>query len=328
MMHRYLMGELSINSSIHLPELECAEGIDADYTFRFYPTQYADSTPSEWFHRWSLPNEETWLAFGKVGRDYLLRFIDLADYVIRLEQREIYCYPNPDTPLETIRHLLLDQVIPLVLSSQGKLVLHASAVATPEGAIAFIGSTGRGKSTLAASFTKRGFPLLTDDCLLIEERDDSLFAKPSYQGLRLWPETVSALFEGEPHLDEVAHYTEKKRLGGDKNRLPFCDHAIPLKRAYLLASVEEMDAADAITIVPIPPREALIEMVQYSYRLDINDSDRLKQDFELLSRIATLPLFYRLSYPRNLSLLHSVQDAILENTVAEQKYLSGPRVSG
>jgi hypothetical protein len=256
------------------------------------------------------------MSFGRLGADYLLRFTDLADYVVRVEQREIRCYPKPDTTIETIRHLLLDQVIPLVLSSQGKIVLHASAVATPEGAIAFIGNTGRGKSTLAASFIKRGFPLLTDDCLLIEDRDGGLFVKPSYQGLRLWPETVSALFDGKAHLDEVAHYTEKKRLGGDKNQLPFCNHAVPLKRAYLLASVEEMDAADSIIITPIPPREALMEMVQYSYRMDINDSDRLKRDFELYSRIATLPLFYRLAHPRDLSLLTSVQQAILESIAA------------
>jgi hypothetical protein len=318
----YRVCDLALESSVPLPELQRIEGGAADLKFYLPYAEDLEHIPAQWFHQWIFPDGETWMAFGKLGADYLLRFTDLADYLIRIEQREIRCYPKPGITMETIRHLLLDQVIPLVLSSQGKLVLHASAIATPDGAIAFIGSTGRGKSTLAASFTKRGLPLLTDDCLLIEDRDDGLFAKPSYQGLRLWPETVSALFEGEAHLDEVAHYTEKKRIGGDKNQLPFCDHPVRLKRAYLLAPVEEMETADSIIISPLPPREALMEMVQYTYRMDINDSDRLKQDFELLSRIATLPLFYRLTYPRDLALLNSVQEAILENTAAEPEFIS------
>ena len=161
----YQVCDLVLASETPLPELRVGEVGRPNFAFKLVLSPTLEYGPVEWFHRWSLPDEETWMSFGRVGRDYLLRFTDLADYVIRIEEREIYCYPNPDTPLETIRHLLLDQVIPLVLSSQGKLVLHASAVATPEGAIAFIGSTGRGKSTLAASFTKRGFPLLTDDCL-------------------------------------------------------------------------------------------------------------------------------------------------------------------
>jgi hypothetical protein len=65
-----------------------------------------------------------------------------------------------------------------------------------------------------------------------------------------------------------------------------------------------------------------MELVQYSYHMDINDSDRLKQDFELFSRIATLPLFYRLTYPRDLSLLHSVQEAILENIASGREFHS------
>ena len=43
-----------------------------------------------------------------------------------------------------------------MLSRRESLVLHASAILTPEGVIAFVGKSGQGKSTLAACFrTKR-----------------------------------------------------------------------------------------------------------------------------------------------------------------------------
>ncbi|HKS96499.1 MAG TPA: hypothetical protein VJV74_10250, partial [Terriglobia bacterium] len=128
------------------------------------------------------------------------------------------CRPRKAIPLDTVRHLFLDQVFPLLLSKRGRLVLHASAVLIPGGAIAFLGETGQGKSTLASSFSQRGFPFLTDDCLLLEEKGGQLVGIPSYPGLRLWPKTVAALFAEEPPVSRVAHYTTKKRLG----RLPFC----------------------------------------------------------------------------------------------------------
>ena len=91
-----------------------------------------------------------------------------------------------------MRHLLLDQVMPLVLS-RDRLVLHASAVATPAGAAAFIGFTGAGKSTLAASLSAAGFPILSDDCLVIERDGRGFLARPFYPGARLWPDSVHAV---------------------------------------------------------------------------------------------------------------------------------------
>src|SRR5207253_1964784 len=146
---------------------------------------------------------------------YLFHFPELADFRIDAAGRTIRCHPVPGTPLETIRHLFLDQVIPLVLSKRGKLVVHASATLFSEGASAFIGMAGAGKSTLAASLADRGFPLLTDDCLLLEEKGHEFSVIPSYPGVRLWDEASSALFGQVPFSGPVAHYTQKKRLDSD-----------------------------------------------------------------------------------------------------------------
>ena len=70
-----------------------------------------------------------------------------------------------------------------MLTRRSRLVLQAGAIDTPLGAIALLGRTGIGKSTLAASLARAGFPLIADDFLLL--RDD-IVAVPSYPGLRLW----------------------------------------------------------------------------------------------------------------------------------------------
>ena len=304
------MCQFGFASSIPLPELPHAVGTEVECRFELCAEAGVSLPPGEWFHQWRLPDGRTWLALARVGSDYLLRFPQLADFVVSADGKQIRCLQMSATPLETIRHLLLDQVLPLVLSKRGELVLHASAVETPAGAIAFVGPAGQGKSTLAASFSDEGFGLLTDDCLLLKEVGEQLVVVPSYSGLRLWPEAVSALFEDEPGLSEVAHYTVKKRVSRD-GRLRFSSEPVPLRGMYFLVAPDEAGAA--ISINPLSPREALIELISYAYLLDITDRERLKEDFLRLSRLAVLPLFYRAAFPRDFSLLPAVRQAILDH---------------
>jgi hypothetical protein len=52
----------------------------------------------------------------------------------------------------------------------GATILHASAVATPHGALAVMGESGAGKSTAAALLCRRGAKLLSDDSTVISTR--------------------------------------------------------------------------------------------------------------------------------------------------------------
>jgi len=211
-------------------------------------------------------------------------------------------------------HLLLDQVIPLFLNKWGRLVLHGSAVCGPSGAIAFVGVTGAGKSTLTASLVSHGLPLLTDDCLLLEENAGQLLVIPSYPGLRLWDDTISAILNnGEPALSKVAHYTSKKRLRSRNSEFRFSAGPVPLKRMYILANPKETKYTKKISIDPISPRDAIVELVKYAFKLDISDREMLKGEFECFARIARLQPFYHLSVPRDLSRLPVVRDTILKN---------------
>ena len=112
---------------------------------------------------------------------------------------------------------------------------------------------------------------------------------------------------------QVAHYTDKKRLGSNNGWLRFCTDSVALLRIYILAPPEEVGSAKAVNISPLPPREAFIELVRYAFKLDITDRERLSKEFECLDRVVALPLFYRLAFPRDLSLLSAVREAILED---------------
>jgi len=309
----YRICGLALASRIPLPELPDSDTPGIDCSFDLTDSLGLEENAIEWFQRWPLRDGETWLAFGRRGRDYLLRFPGRADFVVCADGRRIHCCPTPGVPEATVRHLLLDQVIPLVISHRGRVVLHASAVTTPAGAVGFVGSAGQGKSTLSAGFSRDGYPVLTDDALAIEESEGRLFALPSYPGLRLWPDHAAALFDDARDLEAVADYTEKRRLGPQHGQVTFSRSSSSIHRLYLLSPQEDAEGRAGARITPLGPRETVMALIPHAYHLDITDSARLGQELHQLSQLAARRFCYQLAYPRDLALLPSVRTAILDH---------------
>lgn len=293
--------DLALKSNFSLPELLPSNRRGSDISFRVSNRQ-PPSPVGDPIHRWELPEGCLWLSISRHKTGYLLQFPDLATFLVAADAKTVRCWPHPGTPPSSIRHLFLDQVMPLVLNRMGKAVLHASAVATVDGAIAFTGRGGQGKSTLAGAFVNHGASLLSDDCLVLHHTDGAFHVVPSYPGLRLWPDVVQALARDSPVLPPVCHYSLKGRL---QHGLPFASRPLPLRRLYLLAT-----PADGISVVPLTPADALIELAKLSFVLDVADPDSLKLQFETLSRLALRHFVYRLSYPHDLARLPELYAAV------------------
>jgi hypothetical protein len=61
-----------------------------------------------------------------------------------------------------------------------------------------------------------------------------------------------------------------------------------------------MALLEAPTIaVPCAPPQALVELVKHSFLLDIEARDMLIRHFDDLTRLAELPIYFRLDYPRD-----------------------------
>jgi hypothetical protein len=308
----YKVCDLVLRSNIPLPELPATEGVPS-CTFELVSLPSKEPQEVLWFHEWRLPDGRPWVFFGRRGSEYFLRFPELAEFRISGDGGTISCVPVVDGDEATIRHLLLDQVIPMMLSLKERLVLHAGAVATKAGAIAFLGRSGRGKSTLTAGFSRRGIPLVTDDCLLLRIDDEGYSAIPSYPGARLWDDVIPSLFEKEPAVTRVATYNEKKRISLQEGQLRFCGDPIPLKNIYSLGLPEEASGSHSVLIRRLPPREAFMELVQHAYFLDFTDRGRLQEKFESIAGLSARYPVYRLAYRHDLSQLSAVQEAILRH---------------
>ena len=281
-------------------------------SFSLAPQQAQTSSDTAPFQEWLSPDGTLWTQFFRTATGYLLRFPDLADFEVSADARTVNCIPAPGTSEHTAQHLYLNQVLPLALSKQGKLVFHASAVDVGGAAVAFMGASGKGKSTLAASFATSGQRFLTDDGLMIQAAAAGYEVMPSHPSIRLWQDSEAALIAPDTPTAPALEFTSKSRfLAGDT--IPFCDAPRPLRRICFLG---DGSAAD-VRFTRIGPAEALIELVKHSFLLDIEASDLLAAHFDELSRLASLPIVSRLDYPRRYAALAEVRQAIIRHANEE-----------
>lgn len=76
------------------------------------------------------------------------------------------------------QRLLVAQVLPFAAVLCGLEVLHASAVALGGGAVAILGPSGAGKTSLAVALSRLGADFLTDDVLALSCEDGRLLGHP------------------------------------------------------------------------------------------------------------------------------------------------------
>ena len=266
------------------------------------------SVAVEPFHTWTFPDGTLWTAFYRTNDGYLLRFPDLADFQVSADALHVTGFPVPEVSDATVQHLYLNQVLPLALSKQGKLVFHASAVEVAGGALAFAAESGRGKSTLAASFAVSGFRFLTDDGLVVEPIADGHRILPSHPSIRLWEDSEAALIVPGVRTAPALPFTPKSRfLAGDEIR--FCDQPRPLRRVYFLGNGK----VATLEFQRLSAAEALVEWVKHSFLLDVEEKPRLASHFDQVAKLANQPIHYRLDYPRRFEDLAWVRAAIVEH---------------
>ena len=308
----YRVSDFTFASAIAFPELVPVGGTRPDCRLVRAAGPVAPARPA-WSHTWPDAGGGVWTRLARVRGGYLLRFPRLCDFLVLPGASRVRVYPWHATPIETVRHLFLNQVWPLVLAERGRLVLHASAVVTPAGAVAFLGATGLGKSTLAAGFAAAGDALVTDDCLLIEVGRRRPRAVPSYPSVRLWPGTARRLHGGRGGAVRAAHYTGKLRVPAAL-RFRFARRPVPLVRAYVLdPPARPGPDRPAATITPLGGRAALAALIGHLYRLDVGEAAVLRRDFDRLVSLARRLPLSRLRPTRGLARLAAVRAAVLDD---------------
>jgi hypothetical protein len=109
--------------------------------------------------------------------------------------------------------LFLAQALPLAAALHGLEVFHASAVALGDHVVAFVGTSGVGKTSTAAHLVARGAEFVTDDVLALELTDAGVLAHPGPPRLSIDAAEVRRMpTEGREQLGLLLGTFEKRQF--------------------------------------------------------------------------------------------------------------------
>jgi hypothetical protein len=127
-----------------------------------------------------------------------------------------------------------------LLLLQGKLLLHAGAVATEDGrGLIFVGLSGAGKTTTCISLTRAGFSFLSDDLVVLSFLD----GKARVEGIREHMNLTKQTLEFFP---EFASYREEVQKAENRGKVPVNPEAL-----FGKDRVRDRAVIDAISVIRI-----------------------------------------------------------------------------
>lgn len=246
---------LSIQSDVWLP-LPSGKECKPDVEIRRRPLSVRDVEGRRLLH---LDGEEG-TPFRDDGGDVVTgRIRDELFFVVE-KGEAIYYHLRKELEQGLLQSYLLGVLLATLLRQRGYLVLHACSVAKGGRAIAFVGESGWGKSTLAEYFCQRGYTLLNDDVLALavdtqgEKKPPRVI--PGYPQIRLREEAGRHLrsdFETLPSVNAIAD----KRATTPRH---FPDTPLPLHKIYML----NPGYRERNTTEPLDLQMRLLRLIQHT----------------------------------------------------------------
>ena len=293
----YRAYNLNIQSDLRLPELPSG-GSQVDVFVRIGAVG-ADPPPfDDTGHGFLIDRGNAHYSLKDVGLFVVSRGQD-----IRLE---------PWSDGELLRLSLLGPAMALLLQQRGIFVLHAGAVAMDGGAVAFLGGSGWGKSTLVAMLHARGHPFLCEDVAGLVATGTHVEVTPSFPQFKLWPDAAERLGWSPAEHPQVHPECEKRlvRFGGSFSAQP-----VPLRRIYLLA------VGGRVAVEPIEPVAQLEEILRHwygsrfgpEYLRSLDRRDHFLQAAELVRKVPVRLLRRPASFHEDSSLPEAIEREILRD---------------
>ena len=260
-------------------------------------------------------NGQLWLASWKYGDGYVAHFPGICSFLILPDAMRIEFLPEAGIGKAATAHMILDHAIPRLLALKpGYVVLHASAIALEGSVVALLGVSGQGKSTLAAWLASQGHPALTDDCLVLrwDEEEKEWLAQPSYESVRLWPDSADALQIDKAGMKPFAEYSPKMRTGKEA-QLCFATEGAPLRGCFVLGGKEgnKETHKGAPVVRALPVNEAFVALIGSVFRVDAENAQINRREFEAMTGLTDRVRFWSLSYERKYDWLPEVQAAMI-----------------
>ncbi len=267
-MHRYTAFGLSIHSDLALSGFAPGSDGAPDVTMRAGNLRVRKSAAGE--------------RYGAVVSGHIKEDAWGLDLLFHIREGKVVTYDTL-SPIsdDLLRSFMQGALLAAVLRQRHLLVLHGAAVSDGERAVAFLGNSGWGKSTLATYFCERGYQLITDDVMVVTPGTETepALVPPGVKQVRLRPAAAEHLVEDHESLPLVTEITSKRLsvLKGEDVR------SIPLAKLYVL----RRETADACRITPISPGEVPLHFVAHTHATNwITAPDYVAEHFRQCADLA------------------------------------------
>jgi hypothetical protein len=258
-----------------------------------------------------------WRAVTAQGVSTKLRFDSAKahiDFFLDSSQERLWIKYSKMDAASDLHSYFVGPVLGCVLRLRGILCLHASVVKIDDRAVAILGRKKSGKSTCAAGLTQMGAALLSDDMAVLSPKNDGFLVHPGYPQIRLWPQSIEAIYPGRGDLPKVYSHREKRYLPlgvESPAAATFWPRASPLSVIYVLEEIE--DPRTGPRVEAVAPQDKAIALIRNTFGSYVVSDENRTNEFQLVAQLSrTIPI-RRLVFARNLTRLAAQTRAILED---------------
>jgi len=241
--------------------------------------------------------------FEATADRFLLRVDGIARY-LAVGGREVILAREPGASDEDVRLFLLGSVFGALLHQRGLLPLHGSAIEVAGGAVAFVGPSGVGKSTIAAALARRGYRVMADDVTPVSLEGGAPTVLPGYPQLKIWADSAEKLGERTEELRRVR--TQLEKYGLPVGEL-YCATPVPLRRVYVLSTTNTRE----LSVVELKGMEKVTALLGNTYRLSfLGEGPGRAPNFEHCAAVAERAVVSRVTRPEHPFLLEELAELL------------------
>lgn len=239
-----------------------------------------------------FPRGKIWSEIRRKRTAYLLDWKRAARFSISQDGRTIRRFKRPGASDVSLR--VLDRLARAYAGSlAGRESLHATTLGLDGEAVAFLGPSGEGKSTLAAALIRRGWALLSDDVLPFRAGRSGVLVSPAGGELKLSHRALRVLGRSGPR-GEFDPNLRKWIV-----RFPSPDRRYELKAAILLSR----GSRRAPRLRRLRGAQAALVIQSSFYNEVLRPRRVLRKQFSAAAELAGRMPVWRLRYPSGLRML-------------------------
>lgn len=203
-------------------------------------------------HRDPRDNQDSYWEISRENAVLIIK--DLGTFHVR-RGRDITICPADHFDEKMIQLIIINSLMAIVLFQRNIPVLHASSVRINGSAVAFLGTSGAGKSLIAGALCARGYSLVTDDVARVQLFSGVPHVYPGYPTIKMKPHE-SSMLGFSVHCNTSLHEKDPKYACSVHDG--FTTLPCPLSHIFVLAVNPELK------IQRLSKKESFMELVKNS----------------------------------------------------------------